>query len=356
MRGDVAGQAYVFEPNGRILVQSNDNAPDTVASLAERPELALLLQLAEHGTSADYQNFAGQAVFGTAAPIGGTDLIIVTEVPTPLTEQASRSALTLLVAGLLVFGAVTMGLAGLLLGRLIFQPLTVLQRGAAAIADGDMTMAVPVRRQDELGQVATAFNLMAEAVRTREQRLHDLAESLEQQVIVRTADLRRESEERQRLQAETLRQAEAIVALSTPLIPVSDELLVLPVIGTLDQQRLTQLQATLLAGIERQQSGAVILDLTGVVLIDADGAAGLLALARMAALLGVRSILTGVGPEVAQALVSLDARLDQFRTYSTLQEAIAVAFQSQQLPVRTAARQAQLQCAGSTTYLVNAGS
>lgn len=325
LRGESAGQAYVFQRGGRLLVASDDDAPDDVTTLAGRPELPLLIQIAADGTSASYVNYEGEAVFGTAAPVAGADLLLVTEVPEELTHQASRGALTILAGGLLVFGAVALGLAGALLSWLILRPLRTLQRGAEALARGELAVAIPLRRQDELGAVAGAFNLMADAVRTREHQLHDLAASLEQQVLARTADLRHESEQRERLQAETVRQAEALVALSMPLIPISDEVLVLPVIGAVDGERLGQIQATLLGGVERQRARTVILDLTGVALIDEAGAAGLLEATRMLGLLGVGSIITGISPEIAQTLVGLGARLDHLGTYSTLQEAIAAA-------------------------------
>lgn len=322
LRGDNLGYAYVLEQNGRLLVHSAELSPGNLVSLADRPEFPLLLELAEQGTSASYTNFAGDEVFGTAAPIAGANLIVVTEVPASATREASQAALLLLTIGPLIFGALVMGLTSLLLGRLIFRPLESLQKGAAAVARGDYGAVVPVRRHDELGQVAAAFNLMAEAVRSREQRLTEQAAGLEQEVLARTADLRSASEARQRLEAETVRQAKALIALSTPLIPVSDELLVLPVIGTFDRERLALVQAALTAGLERRRVRAVILDITGAALMDEDGAAGLVRMARIAELVGVKPILTGISPELAQALVSLGTNLDQITTFSTLQEAI----------------------------------
>ncbi len=117
-------------------------------------------------------------------------------------------------------------------------------------------------------------------------------------------------------------QAIAIEELSTPLIPITDEILVMPLIGVLDSNRAQQLMQTLLSGLAASRGKVVILDITGVPVVDTAVAGSLLRSAQAVRLLGAEVILTGIRPEVAQTLVAIDARLDGITTRSTLQSAI----------------------------------
>lgn len=128
-----------------------------------------------------------------------------------------------------------------------------------------------------------------------------------------------------RKEAEALiRQQEAsLLALSTPLIPISDKVLVMPLIGSLDSRRAEQVLATLLRGVSDRSANAVILDVTGVSLIDSHVAEALVRAARAVGLLGARVILTGVRPDVAQTLITLGVDLTGIVTCATLQSGIA---------------------------------
>ena len=117
----------------------------------------------------------------------------------------------------------------------------------------------------------------------------------------------------------------ALTALSTPLIPISDHALVMPLIGALDSRRAAQVMETILQGITAHRADTVILDVTGVVAIDTQVASALLRMARAVRLLGARVFLTGIRPELAQTLVGLDINLTGIATYGTLQGAIVAA-------------------------------
>lgn len=128
---------------------------------------------------------------------------------------------------------------------------------------------------------------------------------------------------------ETIRQQEAsLLALSTPLIPIGDRILVMPLIGSVDGRRAEQVLTTLLRGVSERGAGAVILDVTGVTVIDTQVADTLLRAARAVGLLGARVVLTGVRPEVAQTLITLGVDLSGLITCATLQSGIARANRS----------------------------
>jgi PAS domain S-box-containing protein len=129
-----------------------------------------------------------------------------------------------------------------------------------------------------------------------------------------------------RLREEIIRTQEAAIAqLSTPLIPISERVMVMPLIGTLDSRRAQQVLDTLLNGIAMSHATVAILDITGVPVVDSEIANGLIRAAQAVRLLGAQVVLTGIRPEVAQTLVGLGTDLGGVITRSSLQSGIAFA-------------------------------
>lgn len=165
--------------------------------------------------------------------------------------------------------------------------------------------------------------------RFRERELADMRESLEYTVARRTRELQRvldevqaQAAEQQRLLFENAQQREAIRELSVPMLPVAATTLVMPLVGALDSTRLLLLQERALHAIQRSTARHVLLDITGVLIIDSEVAQGLLQVVQSARLLGAEVVLVGVRPEVAQAIVSLGIDLGPMRAYSDLQTAL----------------------------------
>ncbi len=130
-------------------------------------------------------------------------------------------------------------------------------------------------------------------------------------------------QERERLQVQVELQAERLLELSTPLIPVSDKIMVMPLIGTIDQMRSDHIMAALLRGVSAAKAEVVIIDVTGVPELDATSADALILTAGAAQLLGTRVVLTGIRPEVAQTLISLGLNLGKIATRRDLATAFA---------------------------------
>jgi rsbT co-antagonist protein RsbR len=167
------------------------------------------------------------------------------------------------------------------------------------------------------------------AAETAAERLEQTNSDLEARVGERTAALQSalgEVETRAAAQArlieENQQQREMIRDLSVPVLPVSQATLVMPLVGTLDSQRLALAQEQALGAIERARARYLALDITGVPLVDSQVAAGLIGVVQAARLLGTEVVLVGVRPEVAQALVGLGIELRGIRTFSDLQSAI----------------------------------
>ncbi|WP_437821494.1 PAS domain S-box protein [Sorangium sp. So ce1078] len=136
-------------------------------------------------------------------------------------------------------------------------------------------------------------------------------------------ELRRAEAERAALQEQMIDAQEATIReLSTPLIPLDAGILVMPLVGRLDRVRIEQLLERLLHGVVAQRAATVILDVTGVPVVDAEIADSLIRAAQAVKLLGAEVILTGVGPEVAQTMVGIGIDLQEIVTLSSLQSGL----------------------------------
>jgi rsbT co-antagonist protein RsbR len=123
-------------------------------------------------------------------------------------------------------------------------------------------------------------------------------------------------EQRERIIRE---QQAAIRELSTPVLRVRDRLLILPIIGGLDSQRARQLTQQLLSAIRETRARMVVIDITGVGMIDLTVANHLVQTVEAARLMGARAIITGLSSEVAQTLVDLGVDLSMMQTVGDLQ-------------------------------------
>ncbi|NJN66643.1 MAG: PAS domain S-box protein [Chloroflexaceae bacterium] len=145
--------------------------------------------------------------------------------------------------------------------------------------------------------------------------------------FVRDITTRKQEEaERAGLQQQIIdAQRNALRELSTPLIPITDSVLIMPIIGTIDSQRAQQVMETLLMGVAQHQAELVILDITGVSVVDTQVANAFIQSAQAVRLLGAQVMLTGIQPQIAQTMVQLGVNLRGIVTRTTLQAGIAYA-------------------------------
>lgn len=113
--------------------------------------------------------------------------------------------------------------------------------------------------------------------------------------------------------------------LSTPVLPIHDGVLVVPLVGHLDSQRSAQFTDTLLLAIQQHRAETVIIDITGVDLVDTAVANHLLQAMRAAALLGTECVLVGIAPQIARTLVQIGVDFGALTTRRDLQAGIAYA-------------------------------
>jgi rsbT co-antagonist protein RsbR len=126
-------------------------------------------------------------------------------------------------------------------------------------------------------------------------------------------------EERERIIRE---QQDAIRELSTPVLQVRERLLILPIIGVLDNQRATQLTDQLLRGIRSHRAKVVVIDITGVADIDTSVANHLVKTVDASRLMGASVIITGLSSDIAQTLVTIGVDLSKMNTIGDLQGGI----------------------------------
>jgi rsbT co-antagonist protein RsbR len=118
------------------------------------------------------------------------------------------------------------------------------------------------------------------------------------------------------------RQRRTIEDLSLPIIQVWDGVLTVPLTGIFDSGRAADMMDDLLAEVSRLGAKFVILDLTGVDVVDTATANRLLMLLRAISLLGGTGVVTGIRPSVAQTIVSLEMNLSHIRTFATLRDGL----------------------------------
>jgi methyl-accepting chemotaxis protein len=197
----------------------------------------------------------------------------------------SRRLLITFAAIIPLLGALALWFAGNLV-----RPIEALSVRAQALAEGDLGQPVAIDRGDEIGDLARSFESMRVSLR-------DLV----------------------------LRQNRSIEALSAPLIPIQDDVVVLPLVGDLDSDRCRRIADSLTGQLDQVQAHCAVLDVTGVPHVDAAAGEELARIARSARLMGARVIISGLGPESAAELADHPDIMAGVEIARTLRDAIKIA-------------------------------
>ncbi|MHC4822983.1 MAG: HAMP domain-containing protein [Planctomycetota bacterium] len=240
-----------------------------------------------------FEDYRGVPVLSSYRPLDlpGIDWALLAEIDEaealgPAKELRNQIILEQIgIMALIVAGAV-------FFARSLTRPIERLSGVAASLAKGDLDKPVEVTRRDELGALGASLETMRA--------------SLEQMVA---------------------KQNEAIDALSTPLISLQEDVVVMPLVGEMDERRIEHVREMLVEGLHKRGARAAILDLTGLPRLDETVATGLARAARSARLLGAEVVITGVQADAARTIVDLDLALEGIRTERTLQDGIEVVLQ-----------------------------
>lgn len=185
----------------------------------------------------------------------------------------------------------------------------------SALSVGDFDGARCEPEGDPDADPVSAVELLLDALST------ELREVLESNEVFRDEMERaaRDAEEKLRT---IERQRLAIEDLSTPIIEVWEGVLTLPIIGVVDTRRSLTMTQKLLHAIVERRARSVIIDLTGVEIVDTVTADHLARMVRSAAMLGASCVVTGINPEVAQTMARLGVDLGTVQTYLTLKDGL----------------------------------
>lgn len=119
----------------------------------------------------------------------------------------------------------------------------------------------------------------------------------------------------------------ALQELSAPLIPVFDNITVMPLVGTIDTERAKRIMENLLQGVVKYRAEVVLIDITGVPVIDTMVAHHIIQASEAVRLVGAKCLLVGIRPEIAQTIVNLGIDLSQVITKKSLQKGIESALE-----------------------------
>ncbi len=133
--------------------------------------------------------------------------------------------------------------------------------------------------------------------------------------------------EQKRLEEERTKQAALIMEMSTPVMRLWDNILLLPIVGLVDSKRVQLIMETVLQRIVDYETKVIILDIQGVPSVDSAVANHLIKVTKATRLMGCSCIVTGISPEISQALVNLGIELTDILTQATLKDGVSTSLE-----------------------------
>ena len=199
------------------------------------------------------------------------------------------------VANYLLIGAIVVTSLLLAFGaaRAITRPVAHAVATAHRIAGGDFDVAIDVTTQDEVGELLRAMAAMATSLDARDRLIGQ--------------------------------QSASILELSTPVIQLTGNVLLLPLVGLIDTSRARQFTDRLLQAIVTHESPVAVIDVTGVPTFDTTVARHIMNAIDATQLLGTHVVITGISPEAATTLTELGIRFEQSTCCGTLRAGVVEA-------------------------------
>jgi anti-anti-sigma regulatory factor/HAMP domain-containing protein len=311
----IVGDDYTLRTQSRFLIEDKEDylraietagtPKETVSRISNLNSSIGLQEVRTKGTLAALKGDTGTQIFpdyrdvpvlSSYKPLNILDMswVIMSEIDQDEAFQSARDLRNRVLTSQLLLFLVILVVA-IVFSRSLVQPLKDLSRTASKLAKGQMETEIDVGGHDEIGQLSRSFEAM-----------------------------------RQSLKKLLERQARAIDALAVPLIPLSEGVVVIPLVGELDEHRISKFRAELIEGLNASDTHVAIIDITGVPEMDHHVAEGLTSVAQSARLLGAQVVLTGMQSEVAQSLADLDLQFDGVVTERSLRRGIDFAMKEMQ--------------------------
>jgi PAS domain S-box-containing protein len=172
---------------------------------------------------------------------------------------------------------------------------------------------------DENGKVVKVIKFAYDVTAQKQRVLAELQARADQ---IDQAKLEVAQEVERRLKLDAL-----LDEVSIPITPVWDQLLLVPLVGFIDTSRSEKIMDRVLADIVANRARELIVDISGVPLVDTDTASRLVSIARAASLMGCHSTISGISPQIAKTMTSLGIDLEGMSTTGTLMDAISGAYE-----------------------------
>ena len=207
--------------------------------------------------------------------------------------------------------------------------LLAIVEAMAEVTGGQKSVNLDLTSSDEIGLLEQVFNEMilnnrfsSLALAEEKENLEEAARQLRKEAGARKDAQRSIAELNRQLEAKVAMQSDAILELSTPAIEFWKHAILVPLVGVLDTERAHQFMESLLDAIVKAEARIVIVDLTGVAVVDTEVGSHLMKAVRAAAMLGAKVTITGVAPAMAQTLTKLGIAVNDARHTGTLHQAI----------------------------------
>jgi ribose transport system substrate-binding protein len=295
----VSGAVTLFDREGRVIAHRNR---DLIGQTATLPAVA--------GEPQTLTGVGGEPVLMSLRDVATGDNTLRIAVEQPLDEVYQPFVQNLQIIATLVALTAAAAVAGSVSTvQIITRPILNLARISEAISAGDLSQRIPVTRRDEIGLLQQNFNRMAENILAQQTALTARNVELEQNI------------QAQRRLFETVQQ------LSTPLLPVWEGVVVMPIVGHVDAARGQAILDALLHGIAERRARCAILDITGIAVVDTSVIAILTRAMQAAALIGATPMLAGISATTAHLMVQQGIADLHVQTYRNLQSAIMAAIE-----------------------------
>ena len=271
----------------RVQVETIRKLGSSIGLLKVKTEGTMAALKGESGTG-EFPDYRGVDVLSAFRPLAIEDVnwAIMSEMDASEALEAATS-LKNRVLILLATLTILIFIVSRAFSSSLTRPISALSETARRLAEGDLDVEIEKTSEDEIGELADVFEVMRSSFR----------------------DLVR-------------RQADSIEALSTPLIPVHNDVVVMPIVGSLDLERVQKIRETLVEGLHETGAKFAILDLTAVRDLDGNAASGIIRSAQAARLLGARVILTGLQTQLVSTLVDRDLDFEGLESERSLQSGI----------------------------------
>jgi anti-anti-sigma regulatory factor/HAMP domain-containing protein len=313
------GELFLVNQEGQIVAEGH--ASEIFGDVSHLAPVQAALR-GESGSATDVSHHGEDlSLYGYVPLAGPQRWIALAELPSAELE-APINALAWRIGSVTLMVVAVIGGLAFLAGQSLIGPLSRLTQAAQQLSQGDYTTAIPEYGDNEIGHLANSFREMVAAIQARDKQVTEYAAGLEKEIAERQAA----EAERERLQQQIAEaQQQLIRELSTPIIPIIQGVIIMPLIGTIDTIRSRDITRILLAGITEYRAEVVILDITGVSVVDSGVAAHLDKTIRAARLKGAHTIITGISEAVAETIVDLGINWSGIQTVRDLQTGLAIA-------------------------------